>query len=175
MEDFGGGALDRFRARIRYLPVDATDPSSFAGLTALLADTSPGRVFYLATAPRLFAPICTNLAAAKLVTPQSRVVLEKPIGHDLQSSREINDAVGSVFSEEQIYRIDHYLGKETVQNLMVLRFANPLFERPWTAADIDHVQITCAEDIGVEGRAATMTNRARCATWCRTMPSSFSA
>ncbi|MDR3462445.1 MAG: glucose-6-phosphate dehydrogenase, partial [Beijerinckiaceae bacterium] len=142
----------RFRERIQYVAVEATDPASYAALAAILGDPSKVRVFYLATAPRLFAAISASLAAAGLITPQSRVVLEKPIGHDLASSRAINDAVGSVFAEKQIYRIDHYLGKETVQNLMVLRFANPLFERPWTSADIDNVQITCAETIGVEGR-----------------------
>src|SRR5271166_2057781 len=154
MDDPGDGALERFRARICYVAVDVTNEGSFEGLANLLRDTGPVRVFYLATAPRLFAPICASLAAFGLVTPDSRVVLEKPIGHDLQSSREINDAVGRAFTEEQIFRIDHYLGKETVQNLMVLRFANPLFERPWSAADIDHVQITCAESIGVEGRGS---------------------
>ncbi|CAH2599167.1 NADP(+)-dependent glucose-6-phosphate dehydrogenase [Rhodovastum atsumiense] len=150
----GDSALERFRARLCYVPVDARDPQGFTHLAELLTDPQTVRVFYLATAPALFAPICTNLAAAGLVSPHSRVVLEKPIGHDLDSSRVINDAVGSVFTEAQIYRIDHYLGKETVQNLMVLRFANPLFERPWSAADIDHVQITCSESLGVEGRGA---------------------
>jgi glucose-6-phosphate 1-dehydrogenase len=142
----------RFRERIQYVTVEATDPASYAALATILGDPAKVRVFYLATAPRLFAAISSSLAAAGLITPQSRVVLEKPIGHDLASSQAINDAVGSVFAEKQIYRIDHYLGKETVQNLMVLRFANPLFERPWTSADIDNVQITCAETIGVEGR-----------------------
>ncbi|MBV8573581.1 MAG: glucose-6-phosphate dehydrogenase, partial [Acetobacteraceae bacterium] len=154
IDDPGGDTLERFFKRIRYVPVDATDQQTFASLAGLLAGRSVVRVFYLATAPRLFAPICDNLAVSGLITPESRVVLEKPIGHDLQSSREINDSVGRVFDEDQIYRIDHYLGKETVQNLMVLRFANPLFERPWSAADIDHVQITCAECIGVGSRGS---------------------
>ena len=154
IEDPGQGALERFQKRIRYAAVDAVDRQSFASLAALLAGRSVVRVFYLATAPRLFAPICDNLAASGLITPETRVVLEKPIGHDLQSSGEINDSVGRMFSEDQIYRIDHYLGKETVQNLMVLRFANPLFERPWSSADIDHIQITCAENIGVGGRGS---------------------
>ena len=150
--DLDGATLDRFRARVHYLSMDVTDPRGHAELAALLGDTPAVRVFFLAVAPGLFAPICARLAEAGSVTPASRVVLEKPIGHDLASSREINDAVGRAFSEEQVYRIDHYLGKETVQNLMVLRFANTLFERPWSAADIDHVQITCAETLGVEGR-----------------------
>ncbi len=144
----------RFRERLVYVAVDATSPASYEALADELRDPSFVRVFYLATAPRLFAPISTTLHALGLITPLSRVVLEKPIGHDLASSWAINDAVGAVFAENQIYRIDHYLGKETVQNLMVLRFANPLFERPWSSADIDHVQITCAETIGVEGRAS---------------------
>jgi glucose-6-phosphate 1-dehydrogenase len=88
-----------------------------------------------------------------LVTPQTRVIIEKPIGHDLASAREVNDAVGRVFNEGQIYRIDHYLGKETVQNLMALRFGNALFEPIWNAAHVDHVEITAAETVGVEGRA----------------------
>ena len=152
--DPGSDALARFCSRIEYLAIDATDPSSYAGLAMLLRNSEAVRVFYLAVAPQLFAPICAGLASAGIATPESRVVLEKPIGRDLASSCEINDAVGRIFQEEQIYRIDHYLGKETVQNLMVLRFANTLFERPWSAADIDHVQITCAETIGVEGRGS---------------------
>ena len=89
-----------------------------------------------------------------LVTPKTRVIIEKPIGHDLETACEVNDAVGQVFDESQIYRIDHYLGKETVQNLMALRFANALFEPLWNAEHIDHVQITVAETLGVEGRGA---------------------
>jgi glucose-6-phosphate 1-dehydrogenase len=103
-------------------------------------------------APELFGPICEKIGAHKLVTPQTRVIIEKPIGHDYQSARELNDAVGRIFDERQIYRIDHYLGKETVQNLMALRFGNALFEPLWNAAHIDHVQITVAETLGVEGR-----------------------
>jgi glucose-6-phosphate 1-dehydrogenase len=110
-------------------------------------------VFNLPCAPRLFGPICARAAANGLVDPTSRVVLEKPIGHDLASARAINDEVGAVFTEEQIFRIDHYLGKETVQNLLVLRFANALLEPLWNAAHIDHVQISVAESIGVGGRA----------------------
>ena len=146
------GVLARFTRRLHYVPMDVTDASAYAVLAALLDGGPAVRVFFLAVAPGLFAPICTHLGAAGAVTPQSRVVLEKPIGRDLASSREINDAVGRVFAEEQIYRIDHYLGKETVQNLMVLRFANTLFERPWSSADIDHVQITASETVGVEKR-----------------------
>ncbi len=111
------------------------------------------RPYYLATSPDLYGSICRNLAAHGLVGEKSRVVLEKPIGKDLKSARAINDAVGEVFPESQIFRIDHYLGKETVQNLLSLRFANTIFERLWTSDVIDHVQITVAETVGVEGRA----------------------
>ncbi len=106
----------------------------------------------MATAPDLYGPICRNIGAHGLATPQSRVVLEKPIGHDLFSAREVNDQVGEVFAESQTFRIDHYLGKETVQNLLALRFANSIFERLWTTDVIDHVQITVSETVGLEGR-----------------------
>ncbi len=144
----------RFLAALSYVRLDAARPDG--GWEALAACLDPGRVrmFYLATAPDLYGPICRNIAAAGLVTPESRVVLEKPIGHDLASARAINDQVGAVFTEAQTFRIDHYLGKETVQNLLALRFANPIFERLWNADVIDHVQITVAETVGLEGRGA---------------------
>jgi glucose-6-phosphate 1-dehydrogenase len=111
------------------------------------------RVFYLATSPNLFTTICDNLAGAGLVDDESRVVLEKPLGHDLASARAINASVGRHFAETQIYRIDHYLGKETVQNLMVLRFGNAIFGPLWQAPYIRSVQITVAETVGVGSRA----------------------
>jgi len=152
-EDLVPDVLDRFCSRLHYGPLDVLDTEGWGRLhTALAGGDRRIRVFYLATLPELFGPICKNLAAAQLVTPDARVVLEKPIGHDLASAQRINDEVGAVFSENQIFRIDHYLGKETVQNLMALRFANYLFEPMWNAAAIDHVQITVAESIGVEGR-----------------------
>src|SRR3546814_2585885 len=107
----------------------------------------------LAMAPRYFGPVCRRLAEAGLNSAAARVVLEKPIGQDLASAQAVNDAVGAAFPEERIFRIDHYLGKETVQNLMALRFANALFEPLWHRGVIDHVQVTVAEKIGVEGRA----------------------
>ena len=110
------------------------------------------RVAYLATAPSLFGTIAQGLKQNGLVTDSSRIVLEKPLGHDYESACEINNQVGDIFAENQIYRIDHYLGKETVQNLLALRFANSLFEPLWRRSAIDHVQITVAEDLGVEGR-----------------------
>ena len=143
-----------FLKRLHYVACDATDSSDIKKLTPQLAANSRTRAFYLATAPDLFGPICRALGASGLAIPGSRVVLEKPLGHDLASSRAVNDAVGTVFSEDRVFRIDHYLGKETVQNLMALRFANRMFERLWHAGEIDHVQITVAEALGVEGRGA---------------------
>jgi glucose-6-phosphate 1-dehydrogenase len=143
----------RFIKRLRYVACDASNPQELAAkLKPLLPDKGHVRAFYLATAPSLFGPICQALGGAGLAAKDSRVVLEKPLGHDLASSRAVNDQVGAVFSEDRVFRIDHYLGKETVQNLMALRFANRLFERLWTASEIDHVQITVAETLGVEGR-----------------------
>ena len=110
------------------------------------------RAFYLATSPELFGPITHKLDEHGMLTAKTRVVLEKPIGKDLKSAQAINAGVGEVLDEDRIYRIDHYLGKETVQNLMALRFANLLFEPVWNKAHIDHVQITVAETVGVEGR-----------------------
>ena len=97
------------------------------------------------------------------------VVIEKPFGHDLASARELNQQVNAVFHESQVFRIDHYLGKETVQNILVFRFANGIFEPVWNRNYIDHVQITAAETLGVEGRGHFMRRPARCAMWCRTM------
>jgi glucose-6-phosphate 1-dehydrogenase len=152
-KDFDEALWRSFADRIDYALVDASMPTSFINLRNVLASSDEvARVFYLATAPDLFGPICRELENAGLVTPYSRVVLEKPLGHDLESAEAINEAVGAVFDEQQIYRIDHYLGKETVQNLMVLRFGNALFEPLWSNAHIDHVQISVAESIGVESR-----------------------
>jgi len=143
----------RFCARVDYVSLDATDAASYGALTAALrADPALTRVFYLATPPHLFARICDNLAANGQVTPNSRVVLEKPLGRDLASARQINAEVGKVFAESQIYRIDHYLGKETVQNLLALRFGNILFEPLWRREWISDVQITIAEKLGVGNR-----------------------
>jgi glucose-6-phosphate 1-dehydrogenase len=144
----------RFLGRLHYLPLDASGGEGWEGLRTWL-DAVPGqvRMFYLSTAPSLYGPVCGRLGEAGLATPDARVVVEKPIGHDLDSSRRINDEIGRVFAERQTYRIDHYLGKETVQNLVALRFANSLFEPLWSATWIDHVQITVAETVGLEGRA----------------------
>ena len=144
---------NRFASRLAYLGFDASQSAAYQPLKdALLGRESVARVFYLATAPGLFGPVSDNLAASGLITPATRLVLEKPLGHDLSSSRAINEVVGRSLSESQIYRIDHYLGKETVQNLMVLRFANSLFEPLWNRTHVDHVQITVAESVGAGGR-----------------------
>lgn len=143
----------RYLQRLIYVSVNATDVSTYGALAeALRKDDELTRVYYLATPPSLFAQICANLQAAGLVSPNSRVVLEKPLGRDLASAKQINADVGKVFAESQIYRIDHYLGKETVQNLLALRFGNILFEPLWRREWISDVQITIAEKIGVGNR-----------------------
>jgi glucose-6-phosphate 1-dehydrogenase len=143
---------ERFLKRLRYVPLDIKDADGFARLAEAIGDPCDGVAIFLSTAPSLFKPTIDGLEAAGLACPTVRMALEKPLGTDLQSSREINDSVASAFPEERTFRIDHYLGKETVQNLLALRFANLLFEPLWNAAHIDHIQITVAETIGVEGR-----------------------
>lgn len=140
-----------FLRRMTYVALDATRAADYELLGEQLNNQAV-TVYYLATSPKLFEPICNHLAASSIALDNARVVLEKPLGHDLQSSRAINDAVARVFAEDQIYRIDHYLGKESVQNLLALRFANSLFEPLWRRESIEHVQLTIAEQLGVEGR-----------------------
>jgi glucose-6-phosphate 1-dehydrogenase len=153
-EDIEDDVWKRFSARLHYSPVDAGAASGFEALGALLDAINPGadNVFYLSLSPDHYATVCNGLKAADLATPGSRIIVEKPIGHDLESCRVINAALLSAFSEDRIFRIDHYLGKETVQNLLALRFANILFEPLWNKAHIDHVEITVFETVGVEGR-----------------------
>jgi glucose-6-phosphate 1-dehydrogenase len=142
-----------FRQRIHYVQADALAHDNWDRLSKLLSGHEEHvRVAYLATAPSLFGAIAKGLKENGLITGNSRIVLEKPVGRDYASAREINNAVGECFSENQVYRIDHYLGKETVQNLLALRFANSLFEPLWRRGAIDHVQITVTEDLGVGGR-----------------------
>ncbi len=154
VNDIEDAVLSRFLDRIRYLPVDAATDAGWSALADVLADR-PGvvRAFYLAVSPDFFGAICEKIGSHNMVTDKSRVVIEKPIGKDGASAKKLNETIGAVFREDQIFRIDHYLGKETVQNLMALRFANALFEPLWNAAHIDHVQLTVAESLGVEGRA----------------------
>jgi glucose-6-phosphate 1-dehydrogenase len=146
------GVASRFLARLHYVPLDINERSGFERLAGTIGDPCHGVAIFLSTAPSLFKPTIDGLANAGLACPTVRMALEKPLGTDLESSREINDAVASAFPEDRTFRIDHYLGKETVQNLLALRFANLMFEPLWNAAHIDHVQITVAETIGVEGR-----------------------
>ncbi len=144
--------LASFLERLEYQTLDASKPEGFAGLADKLGDTSCGLSIFLSTAPALFEPTIGGLRFAGLAHKGVRIGLEKPLGNDLASSCRINDAVAAGFAEAQIFRIDHYLGKETVQNLMALRFANMMFEPLWNSAGIDHVQITVSETVGLEGR-----------------------
>ena len=145
----------RFAALLFYEELDAVaDDADWSSLADKLEDAGDKkRVFYLALAPSLYGAVAANIERAGLKSDDAHIVLEKPIGKDLASARDINAAVGAVFDEQAIFRIDHYLGKETVQNLIVLRFMNSLFEPVWNANAIDHVEITVSESIGVGGRA----------------------
>jgi len=144
---------DRFCHSLHYARLDAGSAADYAALAQLLAaGQAPARLFYLATLPSLYGTICQHLKDAGAICDSSRVVLEKPLGHDLASCRDINERVAQVFGEESTFRIDHYLGKETVQNLLAVRFGNPLLHPVWQNTFVDNVQITVAEDIGVEGR-----------------------
>ena len=143
----------RFASLLHYRRMDLSRPEDYAGLKGWIAERGADTVvMYLATSPHLFPVICEQLGAAGLNGPQVRVVLEKPLGHDLASAQEINRVVRSVFAERQAFRIDHYLGKPSVQNLMALRFANALFEPLWRRESIANIQITLAEAIGVGTR-----------------------
>ncbi|WP_170599184.1 glucose-6-phosphate dehydrogenase [Ruegeria arenilitoris] len=150
---FKKDVLDRFLARVEYVPVDALGENGWDKLAKSLRPDVV-RAFYLSVGPKLFPGIAQRLHDHGLATPDSRIVVEKPFGHDLASAKALNEGLRACFEEHQIYRIDHYLGKETVQNLMALRFANSLFEPLWNATHVDHVQITVAETVGVEGRGA---------------------
>ena len=164
--EFGGAdasdpKLDEFVSHISYFALNFDDPAHYANLKAELdridkeRNIGGTRLFYLATAPEFFAGIIENLGAQGMAQPEkgvASIVIEKPFGHDLDSARELNHQVNAVFHESQVFRIDHYLGKETVQNLLVFRFANGIFEPIWKRNYIDHVQITVAETLGVEGR-----------------------
>ena len=166
----GGGVeandpkLDPFMERVQYFATNFDDDAGFEKLKAYLAEldtkfqTKGNRLFYLAVAPEFFADIIARLGKHGMATPVEgsntwvRVIIEKPFGTDLASARKLNDDVNAVLSENQIFRIDHYLGKETVQNILVFRFANGIFEPVWNRNYIDHVEITAAESIGIEGR-----------------------
>ena len=153
---------ESFASGIYYLQADFNDPRGYEKLNNLLnlldheRGTGGNRIFYLSTPPSQYPEIIQRLGAAGLNRSRkgwTRIIIEKPFGHDLASAKELNRQVGKVFKEEQVYRIDHYLGKETVQNILVFRLANGIFEPVWNRRYVDHVQITVAENIGLEGRA----------------------
>jgi glucose-6-phosphate 1-dehydrogenase len=166
----GGGVsdddprLEAFINRVKYFATNFDDDLGFETLRLFLVNldeefgTRGNRLFYLAVAPDYFTDIVRRLDAHDMASPNgdvanwTRVIIEKPFGTDLESARKLNDEINAVLSEEQIFRIDHYLGKETVQNILVLRFANGTFEPLWNRNYIDHVEITAAESIGIEGR-----------------------
>lgn len=158
-DELDGELLESFLERVYYIPNDVTDPDGWTELVGML-DQFPDRVriYYLAVSPTFFGVIAHGLSSAGLSDGKARLVVEKPLGHDLKSARQLNSEIGSVFAERCIYRIDHYLGKETVQNLMALRFANALFEPIWNSQSIDHVQITAAESLGVGTRGGYYDN-----------------
>ena len=144
--------LDRFLKKVEYACLDFNVPAGYNSLKAWREGSPVPLVVYMATPPALYGTIGENLRQSGCIEPSTRVVVEKPIGHDLESSHEINDQLGAVFHESQLFRIDHYLGKETVQNLIALRFANNLFATQWNQNQISHVEITVAESVGIEGR-----------------------
>jgi glucose-6-phosphate 1-dehydrogenase len=154
-KDWDENVWSAFCERLDYVKIDAANTDDYSRLASRLGDNGvSGRLYYMATLPSLYGEICRQLQAAGAVNEQSRVVLEKPLGHDLASCRTINEQVAEVFDEESTFRIDHYLGKETVQNLLALRFGNPLFHPMWNNTFINSVQITVAEEIGVAGRGS---------------------
>jgi len=144
--------LARLTARLVYQQLDMKDATAYKNLAVSLSGANDTRIYYFSTPPAIYGDICDGLNHASLINDADRVVMEKPIGHCLESSKVINDQVARFFNENQIYRIDHYLGKETVLNLLVLRFANSLFTTNWDRNSIDHIQITVAESVGIEGR-----------------------
>jgi glucose-6-phosphate 1-dehydrogenase len=146
-------AVASFLERVFYQPLDASKTEGFAALAEKLGDISNGLAIFLSTAPSLFGPTIKGLESAGLTGDNVRIGLEKPLGVDLASSRIVNDIVAEAFPEDRTFRIDHYLGKETVQNILALRFGNSLFEPVWNAQGIEHVQITISETVGLEGRA----------------------
>ncbi len=150
---FDDNAWQSFARRLIYTSLDATDPPTMKKFSRELKKTRRSLIIYLAMPPNLFTATCQSLKSADIVNEHTRIVVEKPLGDSQHSFIETNNLLSDIFHEQQIYRIDHYLGKEAVQNLLVLRFANLLYEPLWNHNYIDHVQITVAETVGVDGRA----------------------
>jgi glucose-6-phosphate 1-dehydrogenase len=159
-DEFREDVWDELAAGVRYLATDFSDESGWDDLARHLTEldeergTHGNRVFYLAVPPDAFEGIVTHLGARRSTEGWTRLICEKPFGHDLESAQRLNAAIREYFTEDEVFRIDHYLGKETVQNLLVLRFANGIFEPIWNRQFVDHVQITVAESMGIEGRAS---------------------
>jgi glucose-6-phosphate 1-dehydrogenase len=153
------GSSADFLRRLRYVTLDASHPESFSRLSKTFGNGgTESLAILLSTAPSLFQPTIAGLQSVGLTGEKARIALEKPLGHDLPSFRTINDAVSAAFPEERTFRIDHYLGKETVQNLLALRFGNRLFEPLWNASGIEHIQIMVSETVGLEGRGGFYDN-----------------
>lgn len=150
--EFDEAIWTAFAARLTIVNVDLSDIDSWSEMTETLTSSRANPVYYLAIPPSLFGGVCATLSTLGLVSEAARVIVEKPLGYDRESAEAINGEIGRYFTESQVYRIDHYLGKESVQNLLALRFANRMFENIWDANSIDHVQITLAESVGVESR-----------------------
>ncbi|WP_273839216.1 glucose-6-phosphate dehydrogenase [Providencia rettgeri] len=151
-EELDSALWEKLSARLDFCNLDVNETDSFVSLADMLKQDSHPAIHYFAMPPSTFGAMCQGLGHAKLNKKPNRVVMEKPLGTDLESSQEINNEVAKYFDESQVYRIDHYLGKETVLNLLALRFANSLFINNWDNRTIDHVQITVAEEVGIEGR-----------------------
>jgi glucose-6-phosphate 1-dehydrogenase len=151
-EDIDKSVWEKFSSRLNYLQIDLTQMDQYKKLKTVIDSKQRILINYFSVAPFLFRHICQGLAQSGILTKEAKVVMEKPLGHDLKSSQEINDAFAEVFNEDQIFRIDHYLGKETVLNLLALRFANSIFTSNWDHNTIDSIQITVAEEVGIEGR-----------------------
>lgn len=146
-----GGQVEAFLAMLSYVAIDARGDGGWKELAGLMRPDVV-QAFYFSVAPALFGDLAERLHGHGIATEASRIVVEKPFGRDLESARQLNRGLAEYFTEEQIYRIDHYLGKETVQNLMAVRFGNVLFEPLWNAQFVDHIQVTVAETVGVGGR-----------------------
>ena len=150
--DYDDKVCKRLIEKVDYFQLDFQTIEGYQQLKSIIISGAESSIYYLATSPNISQAICENLHRADAIKDNTRIVVEKPVGHNLESSKIINDKLASYFSEEQIYRIDHYLGKEAVQNLVALRFGNSILSSQWSQKSIEYVEITVAESIGIEGR-----------------------